>query len=242
MKWFLFRQGMYTPTMLKHCIEFMKSCQECQLHAGIQHVPASELHLIIKPWPFRGWALGVIGEIKPGSSKGHKYILVGIHYFTKWVEAIPLRKVTQDVVISFIQNHILHRFGILETITTDQGSVFTGQKTVRFANQTGFKLFTSTPYYAQANGQVEAADKNLITLIKKKLEKIQEVGTRPLIKLYGPIVLPLESQLKQLPLGLHLDMMLYYLQKFVFNRLEFKDNMKFLLTIIGIWFWTSWSI
>jgi hypothetical protein len=74
--------------------------------------------------------------------------LVGIDYFTKWVEAIPLRKVTQNMVISLIQNHILHRFGIPETITTDQGSVFTGQKMVRFVNQTGFKLLTSTPYYA----------------------------------------------------------------------------------------------
>jgi hypothetical protein len=134
-------------------------------------VPTSELHSIVEPLPFKGWALGVIGQIKPCSSKGHKYILVGIDYFTKWAEAIPLRKVTQDVVISFIQNHILHRFGIPETITTDQGSVFTGQKTVRFANHTGFKLLTSTPYYAQANGQVEEANKNLITLIKKKLEE-----------------------------------------------------------------------
>jgi len=124
MKWRLFRQGMYWPTMLKDCIEFAKSCQECQLHAGIQHVHASELHSIVKPWPFRGWALDVIGEIKPCSSARHKYILVGIDYFTKWVEAIPLRKVTQDVVIGFIQSHILHRFGIPETITTDQGSVF----------------------------------------------------------------------------------------------------------------------
>ena len=67
MKWLLFPQGMYWPTMLKDCIEFSKSCQECQLHAGIQHVHASELHWIVKPWPFRGWALEVIDEIKPGS-------------------------------------------------------------------------------------------------------------------------------------------------------------------------------
>jgi len=32
-------------------------------------------------------------------------------------------------------------------------------------------LLTSTPYYAQANGQVEVANKNLITLIKKRLEE-----------------------------------------------------------------------
>ncbi|XP_050889047.1 uncharacterized protein LOC127094231 [Lathyrus oleraceus] len=40
MKWLLFRYGMYWPTMLKDCIEFAKGCQECQIHAGIQHAPA----------------------------------------------------------------------------------------------------------------------------------------------------------------------------------------------------------
>lgn len=54
-KWLLFRQGMYWPTMLKDCIEFAKGCQKCQIHAGIQHIPASEFHSIVKPWPFKGW-------------------------------------------------------------------------------------------------------------------------------------------------------------------------------------------
>lgn len=63
MKWLLFRQGVYWPTMLKDCVEFAKGCQECQVHTGIQHVPANELHSIIKPWPFRGWALDLIEEI-----------------------------------------------------------------------------------------------------------------------------------------------------------------------------------
>jgi len=71
------------------------------------------------------------------------------------------------MVISFIQNHILCRFGISETITTYQRSVFTGRKMVQFSNQIGFKLLTSTPYYAQANDQVEAANMIIINLIKK---------------------------------------------------------------------------
>jgi len=112
MKWLLFRQGLYWPIMLKDCIEFAKGYQECQKHVVIQRVPASELHLIVKPWPFRGWALDVIGEIKPKSSRGHKFILVGIDYFTKWIEVIPLPEVTQNVVIDFVQKHIIHRFGI----------------------------------------------------------------------------------------------------------------------------------
>ena len=102
MKWLLFRQGVYWPTILKDCIEFSKGGQECQKHYGIQCVPASELHSIVKPWPFIGWALDVIVEIKPKSSKGHRYILDGINYFTKSIEAIPLPDVTQDIVIDFI--------------------------------------------------------------------------------------------------------------------------------------------
>jgi len=160
--------GVYWPTMLKDCIEFAKGCQECQKHVGIQRLPASESHSIVKPWPFRGWALDVIGEIKSKSSKGHRYILVGIDYFAKRIEAIPLPKVTQNILIDFVQKHIIHRFGIPETITTDQGFVFTGQKMVKFAADTGFKLLTSTPYYAQDNGQVEAANKNIISIIKRK--------------------------------------------------------------------------
>ncbi|XP_050918895.1 uncharacterized protein LOC127136375 [Lathyrus oleraceus] len=35
----------------------------------------------------------------------------------------------------------------------------------------GFKLLTSTPYYAQANGPVEAANKVVINLIKKHVGK-----------------------------------------------------------------------
>ncbi|WJX45968.1 hypothetical protein P8452_32810 [Trifolium repens] len=169
MKWFLFRQGLYWPSMLKDCIGYAKGCQECQRHSGIQHVPASELHSLVKPWPFRGWALDLIGEIKPASSKNQRYILVGIDYFTKWIEAIPLPNVDQEAVINFIQNYIIYRFGIPETITTDQGSVFTGRKMQEFAQEIGFRLLTSTPYYAQANGQVEAANKIIINLIKKHI-------------------------------------------------------------------------
>ncbi|KAK2443828.1 protein NYNRIN [Trifolium repens] len=169
MKCLLFRQGLYWPSMLKDCIEYAKGCQECQKHSGIQHVPASELHSIVKPWPFRGWALDLIGEIKPASSKNQRYILVGIDYFTKCIEAIPLPNVDQEAVINFIQNHIIYRFGIPETITTDQGSVFTGRKMQEFAQKIGFRLLTSTPYYAQANGQVEAANKIIINLIKKHI-------------------------------------------------------------------------
>ena len=77
------------------------------------------MNLIIKPWPFRRWAIDLIGQIYPPSSKGHKFIVVATDYFTKWVESIHLEKVASTNMIDFVKEHIVYRFGIPRTITTD---------------------------------------------------------------------------------------------------------------------------
>jgi hypothetical protein len=42
-----------------------------------------------------------------------QHILAITDYFTKWVEAIPMKTVTSKDVINFIKEHVIHRFGIL---------------------------------------------------------------------------------------------------------------------------------
>ena len=128
------------------------------------------MHPIIKPWPFRGWALDFVGKIHPASSKGHCFVLVATDYFTKWSEAIPLKNMTHREVIEFITEHIIHRFGIPQTLTTDQGTSFISKEVRDFVGSYGIKLLNSSPYYAQANGQAESSNKILIKLIKKKIE------------------------------------------------------------------------
>ena len=114
--------------------------------------------------------MDLIGKIYPASSKRHNFILVAIDYFTKWVEAVPLKKVEHKDVIQFIKESIIHRFGIPQSITTDQGTMFTGDEMTYFAKDYGIQLIRSTPFYAQANGQAEASNKVLITILEKMLE------------------------------------------------------------------------
>jgi transposase InsO family protein len=73
-------------------------------------------------------------------------------YFTKWVEAAPMRLVASKDVINFVKEHVIHRFGIPQTITIDGGSVFILEEFKKFAADMGVKLIRSSPYYAQANG------------------------------------------------------------------------------------------
>src|SRR5512141_1249882 len=168
-KWLLRRAGYFWPTMLEDCFRYYKGCQDCQKFGAIQRAPASAMNPIIKPWPFRCWGIDMIGMINPPSSKGHKFILVATDYFTKWVEAIPLKKVDSGDAIQFVQEHIIYRFGLPQTITMDQGSIFVSDEFVQFADSVGIKLLNSSPYYAQANGQAEASNKSLIKLMKRKI-------------------------------------------------------------------------
>ena len=143
MKWLIRRSGYYWPTMLEDCFKYYKGCQACPRFGKIQIVPASVMNPIIKPWPFRGWAMDMIGQINPSSSKGHQWVLAATDYFTKWVEAVPMRSVASRDVISFVKEHIIHRIGIPQTITIDGGSVFISEEFRKFADDVGIKLIRS---------------------------------------------------------------------------------------------------
>ena len=80
-----------------------------------------------------------------------------------------MKKADSGDAIQLVQEHIIYRFGIPQTITTDQGSIFVSDEFVQFADSMGVKLLNSSPYYAQANGQAEASNKSLIRLIKRKI-------------------------------------------------------------------------
>ena len=56
-------------------------------------------------------------------------------------------------MIQFIKEKIIYRFGIPQSITTDQGTMFTEDGMTYFAKDYGIQLIRSTPFYAQENGQ-----------------------------------------------------------------------------------------
>jgi hypothetical protein len=115
--------------------------------------------------------MDMIGKINPPSSKGHQFILAVTDYFTKWVEVVPMKSITSRDVISFVKEHVIHRFWIPQTITTDGGSVFISDEFKKFTADMGIKLIRSSPYYAQAKGQAEASNQSLIKLIKRKIDE-----------------------------------------------------------------------
>ena len=85
-------------------------------------------------------------------SPGHRFVLVATNYFTKWTEVVALKHMAHREVIGFVTKHIIHRFDIPQTLTTDQGTSFMSREICEFAKLYKIKLLNSSPYYAQANG------------------------------------------------------------------------------------------
>ena len=116
--------------------------------------------------PFHTWGLDLVGPVNP-PSRGYIWILVATEYFTKWAEAVPLRKASEGVVANFIKENIIVRFGVPHRIISDNGTPFVNSDVRKMLEFYEVKHHRSSPYYPQGNGQVDATNKILIKIISK---------------------------------------------------------------------------
>eukprot|EP00253_Pinus_taeda_P002734 PITA_02734 len=151
--------------------EYVRKCRNCQTSSGRQRKSAFPLQPVNIEQPFEQWGLDIIGEITPNSSKQHKYILTATDYFTKWVEAIPLKTTNSEAIIQFIDQFIITRFGVPNALVFDNASYFSHNAMFDFAIKRGFKLKYSANYYPQGNGLAKSTNKNLIKIIKRTIEQ-----------------------------------------------------------------------
>ena len=57
----------------------------------------------------------------PLETRQMKFLVVGIDYFTKWVEAKPLANITQQNVKNFFWKNIVCKFGVPRVLVSDNG-------------------------------------------------------------------------------------------------------------------------
>ncbi|OBZ81144.1 Pol polyprotein [Choanephora cucurbitarum] len=89
------------------------------------------------------------------SRGNHKYIIVGIDYFTKWVEAEAVVLANSIEVATILLEEIISRHGTPAIILTDNGSPFINDLIRAIRKQFGIKHHRSSPYHPQSNGLVE---------------------------------------------------------------------------------------
>nr|XP_033516762.1 protein NYNRIN-like [Nicotiana tomentosiformis] len=157
----------FSMTMESDSICYVQKCYQCWIHGDYIWVPPNELNVMGSPWSFATWGMNVIGPIEPATSNGHRFILVAIDYFTKWVEASTYKVVTKKVVADLFRHNIVCQFGMLESIITDNAANLNSDLMREICEKFRIVHRNSTAYRLQMNGAVEAAKK-----IKRILRKI----------------------------------------------------------------------
>ena len=69
-------------------------------------MPPTPLNVLKAPWSFSMWGIYMIGIIEPKASNGHRFILVSIDNFTKWVDVVSYANTIKQVVAHFMKKEI----------------------------------------------------------------------------------------------------------------------------------------
>ncbi|XP_021766139.1 uncharacterized protein LOC110730628 [Chenopodium quinoa] len=115
--------------------------------------------------------MDAIGPIKPPSSAYHEYILIATYYFTKWVEVQAFKSLNTRAIILFLKEKIFTRYGIPDSITVDQATMFTAHEFNSYLKEFEIQKIHSIPYFAQANGKAKATNKVICKGIAKMVDE-----------------------------------------------------------------------
>nr|CAN59853.1 hypothetical protein VITISV_007247 [Vitis vinifera] len=114
---------------------------------------------------FDVWGIDFMGPFP--MSFGNSYILVGVDYVSKWVEAIPCKQNDHRVVLKFLKENIFSRFGVPKAIISDGGAHFCNKPFEALLSKYGVKHKVATPYHPQTSGQVELANREIKNILMK---------------------------------------------------------------------------
>jgi hypothetical protein len=105
-------------------------------------------------------------------------LLVAVNKFTKWIEARPIAKIRSEEVVKFFTS-IIHHFRVPNSIITDNGMQFTGNKFLRFCDDNHIRVDWATVAHPRTNGQVEHANGMVLQGLKPRIfNRLNKFGGR----------------------------------------------------------------
>ena len=142
-----------------------RECDKCQRLGKISRRHIMPLNPILVVDLLYVWGIDFMGPFP--SSLGNLYILVGVDYVSKWVEAVPCRAVDHRMVLKLLQENIFSRFGVPKSIIRDGGSHFYNKPFESLLTKYGVKHKVATSYHPQTRGQVELANREIKIILVK---------------------------------------------------------------------------
>jgi transposase InsO family protein len=156
------RETVYWPGMLNDLKVFADNCRSCQeLKPANQKEPLIQHDTAKRPWQKIGCDLFEI--------EGRDYLIV-VDYCTNFIEVDLMNPPTSQKVVNTLEK-LCARYGIPQTIVSDNGSQFTSREFKRFTDEWIIEHQLSSPYHQQANGKAESSVKIIKSMMIKCIKE-----------------------------------------------------------------------
>lgn len=153
------RLKVWWPHLDKDVEKYVKQCRSCTL-VSAQNPPEP---LQTTKMPDRPWA-DLAADFLGPLPTGH-YLLVIVDYFSRFTEIIVMKQITAALTVRALHETFC-RFGFPESLKTDNGPQFISSEIQRFCSQFGIDHRKTTPYWPQANGEVERMNRSIVKRLK----------------------------------------------------------------------------
>jgi hypothetical protein len=107
------------------------------------------------------WVLDLVGPLKKALG-GYMHLLIAVDKFSKWIA-----KIKSEQAVLFFRD-IIHRFGVPNSIITDNDTQFIGKKFLRFCDDNHIRVDWAAMAHPCMNGQVEHTNSMVLQGIKPK--------------------------------------------------------------------------
>ena len=155
----------YWHGMKRDVHDYVASCKSCsQRSRPVGRGKGAPLQVTWSGYPFERIAMDLIPGL-PETINGNKHILVVVDYFSKWVEAYPLKRMDAATIASVFVSEFVSRFGAPESLHTDQGKNFDSKLFKDVCLLLGIKKTRTTAYHPSGDGLVERFNQTLERLL-----------------------------------------------------------------------------
>ena len=96
------------------------------------------------------------------------YLLI-VDYFSRYSEVIKLKSTTSRGIIEAMKA-VFSRYGIPQTVRSDNGPQYSSEEFSKFAAEYNFYHETSSPHFAQSNGQAERTVQTMKNLLRESTD------------------------------------------------------------------------
>ncbi|KAJ8973695.1 hypothetical protein NQ317_015361 [Molorchus minor] len=144
------RLRFYFRRMRKQVGAYIKKCLICLQTKGRQVQPHAALRPHTATAPFQKISIDILGPY-PETKAKNRYVILVSDIFTKWVEAKAFPLVNAKDVIKFLDAEIIPRFGVPNTIISDNGPQFIAANYENWARKLNINLLRVAIYHQRAN-------------------------------------------------------------------------------------------